>query len=114
MCGEERRLPKGSDVATRIEQTSHRHSGFRRWLPAVLPGGCFLVAGALLVWSVTWLPGGRTLGQEVAQVRYVQSTLIALVLLVGAVWAIRNADRDPQWRLGAWFCSVVAVLVLVV
>jgi hypothetical protein len=101
-------------MAARIVQNGERHSALRRWLPAVLPAVCFLIAGGLLLWSLTWLPGGRTAGQEVAQARYLQSVVVALVLLIGAAWAVRSSDRDPQWRLGAWFCSVLAAIVLVV
>ena len=101
-------------MAMRVEQGSQQWRGLRRWLPAILPAAYFLLAGALLLWSVTWLPGGMTLGQDVAQERYVRSAVIALVLFVGAAWAVRNADRDPRWRLGAWFCSVLTAMFLVV
>lgn len=87
--------------------------GVRRWLPALLPTLCFVPAVGLLLWSLTWVPGGRTLGQEAAQATIIRSTAISLVLLVGALWAIRNADRDPRWRVAAWSCSTLAVLVLV-
>jgi len=103
-----------TDVATAIEPHSHRRTGVRGWLPAALPAACLLLAGVLLMWSLTWLPGGRTLGQEAAQERYVRSAVIALALFVGAVWALRNADREPRWRIAAWFCSLVTAVVLVV
>lgn len=87
-------------------------TGALRWLPMLLPLFLFMPAVVFLIWSLTWIPGGWTVGERVAQRTYVRSALITGVLSYAAYFSIRRAHGDHAWRWAAWLCTGCALLII--
>ena len=82
--------------------------GWRRWAPIVLPGAVLTAVVALSVWSLIYLLRyGSTLGGRIA-LRFSLLYLVLTGALTAATYvAIRNGDRDPAWRRGAWLLAAL-------
>jgi HAAS domain-containing protein len=89
-----------------------KRTGILRWLPMVLPVFRLALAVALIVWSLTWVPGGLTGGERVVQRVYLRTGLVAAILSYAAYFSIGRADRDRAWRWAAWACTGCALLPL--
>jgi hypothetical protein len=89
-------------------------AGATRWLPMLVPALLLVVAGGQLVWSLTWLRGDVTVGEQVAQSAATRHLLpiaaIAAVLSYASYASIRRAHGDRSWRWVAWLCTGVALL----
>lgn len=83
-----------------------------RWLPVLLPTVLFMQAIGFLAWSITWISGGLTIGEKVAQRTYLTTALVTGTLACGAYFAITRARRDQAWRWAAWLCTGIALLVI--
>lgn len=75
-----------------------------------LPAALCLFALGYLVFTLSWMPSGMTLGE-----RHVQRTLLGSAALYGglatAAWlCVRRESVDPMWRRAAWAFSAVSVL----
>lgn len=105
--------PPGEVAAGFAEQGARApdRTGPTRWLPMLVPLFLFVSAVGSLVWSLTWLSGGLTIGEQVAQRTYLLRTLIAAALSCAAYLSIRRARSDNAWRWAAWFCTGCAVAV---
>jgi hypothetical protein len=88
--------------------------GWRRWAPLALPAVHLIISVALIAWSLSWLQGGLTLGEQRLQTSYMIHTAIVAALATGTYVAIRYADRDPAWRRAAWFFAGLTVVFMVV
>ena len=86
-------------------------TGTLRWLPMLLPMVPFVVVVGLLVWSLTWIPGGWTAGEQAVQRTYVRSALIIGILSYATYFSIRREGRDQAWRWAAWLCAGLALLI---
>jgi hypothetical protein len=84
-----------------------------RWFPILLPALHFAGAAGVLVWSLTWIAGGMTVGEQVVQRGYLRRALVTAVLWYAAYFSIKRADGDHAWRWAAWLCTGVAVLIIV-
>lgn len=80
---------------------------WRRWAPIAVPGVLLAMGVAMTAWSLAWLSGGLTLGEQVAQRQYFLWTGLGGALTAGTFIAIRRGDRDPAWRIGAWFLAAL-------
>jgi hypothetical protein len=87
-------------------------TGALRWLPMLLPVLLFTLALGLAGWSLTWLSGGLTTGEQAAQRMYLRSALIAATLAYASYRFIRRAEGDAAWRWAAWLCTGFALLTL--
>ena len=90
-------------------------TGVRRWLPLVLPVILFALALAGIVWTITLgVRDGWTFGAQLSTWWYGRTAVIGALLVYGAAFSIRRADRDATWRWAAWACTgcVVAYLLL--
>ncbi len=86
-------------------------TGTLRWLPMLLPMVPFTVAVGSLVWSLTWIPGGWTAGEQAVQRTYLRSALIGGILLYATYFSIRRAGRDQAWRWAAWLFAGLGLLI---
>jgi hypothetical protein len=86
-------------------------TGALRWLPILLPMFPFMLAVGSLVWSLTWIPGGLTAGEQVVQRTYLRSALITGILSYATYFSIRRARSDQAWRWAAWLCAGLALLM---
>jgi hypothetical protein len=78
----------------------------------VLPVVLFAVAVGFLTWSLSWIPGGLTVGERAAQRTYLRSAVIAGILSYASYFSIRRARSDGAWRWAAWFCAGCALLLM--
>jgi len=97
-----------NDEGTRAPDST----GTLRWLPMLLPVLLFTLAVGHLGWTLTWLSGGLTTGEQAVQRMYLRAAVIAAVLSYAAYRFIRRAHRDPTWRWAAWLCTGSALLTL--
>jgi hypothetical protein len=92
-----------------------RVTGVQRWLPLVLPAVLLVLAVAGILWTITiGVREAWTFGGQLATWWYGRTAAIAALLVFGAAFSIRRADRDPTWRWAAWACTgcVIAYLGL--
>ncbi len=90
-----------------------KSTGPLRWLPLLLPLALLAETIGLLLWrSITWIPGGWTVGERTVLWQHVRVGLIAGLLSYAAGLSIRHADRDRTWRWAAWACSACVVVYL--
>ena len=88
------------------------HTGAAGWLPILLPLFLFMAAVGVLVWSLTWIPGGWSSGEKVAQRTYLRSAVIAGVFSYATYFSIRRSRSDQTWRWAAWFCAGLTLLLI--
>ena len=86
------------------------NTGALRWLPMLPTMVPLVVVVGLLVWSLTWIPGGWTVGEQAVQRAYVRRALIVGILSYATYFSIRRAARDHAWRWAAWLCAGLALL----
>jgi hypothetical protein len=109
-------LGSPADVAMQFSPApapSRSVRGWRRWAPMALPAVNLIIGGALIAWSLSWLPGGLTRGEQRVQTSYGIHMAIVGALATGTYVAIRSADRDPAWRRAAWFFAGLTVVFVV-
>jgi len=85
-------------------------TGASRWLPMLLPIVLFTEAVGFIIWSLTWIPGGLTAGEQAVQRTYLRTAAIAAVLSYAAYFFIRRAVNDSGWRWAAWLCTSCALV----
>ncbi|MDQ1397814.1 MAG: hypothetical protein QOG64_3073 [Acidimicrobiaceae bacterium] len=85
-------------------------TGSLRWLPMLPPLVPLVVVVGSLAWSLTWIPGGWTAGEQAVQRTYVRSAVIIGVLSYATYFSIKRAGRDQAWRWAAWLCAGLALL----
>ncbi|MDQ1425651.1 MAG: hypothetical protein QOD72_3149 [Acidimicrobiaceae bacterium] len=86
-------------------------SSVLRWLPMLLPVFVFTESIGFLVWTLTWLSGGLTAGEQVALRAHLRTAVIAGLLSFFAFVSIRRARRDRAWRWAAWLCTGCVLVV---
>lgn len=89
-------------------------TGLVTWLPMLAPLVLLIATVVLLAWSLTWISGGLTTGEQIVQRAYVVRTLIAATLSGAAYLSIKRASRDDSWRWAAWLCTCCTVVVVLV
>jgi hypothetical protein len=88
-------------------------TGAVRWLPIVLPLALLVEALGLVVWSITWLADGWTVGERTVLWGYLRTAAFAGLLVFATAFCIRRGDHDRAWRWAAWACTGCAVLFVV-
>jgi hypothetical protein len=89
-------------------------TGLVRWLPMLVPVALLAAAVGVIVWSITWHPGGSTSGERTFQLSYLRAGIVFALLSYGAHQSIKRADRDGAWRWAAWACAGGALTYLAV
>jgi hypothetical protein len=89
-------------------------TGLRRWLPLFPPMLLFVAAAGLLAWSVAWIADGWTAGEQAVQRAYLLRAVTTGALSYAAYFSIKRAQRQSEWRWGAWACTGFSLLMILV